>query len=370
MPRVSTLLTAIVVSGAVAAMYWPRQQAEVAATPDRRAAPTGVVVTLAATRTFTDRIEALATTLANESVTITADADGRIERIHFADGDVVEAGALLVTLDSDKERAQVNAARVNLDTQRTQYQRLLDLVERRSAAPTDLDAQTNAVKQAEADLEVARVNLADRRIVAPFAGKLGIRRVSRGALVTRDTEIVTLDDLDVIKLSFSVPELFFESVRPGLDVRAHSAAYPERPMHGEVITIGSRVDPVTRTFEVRARLPNDRGLLRPGMLMTVELLLPSRESLAVPEESLLAQGERQFVLRVGEDGTVQRVPVAIGARRPGLAEVLSGLSAGDRVVAEGITRVRPGAAVTVLETRELATLSDAAPGAPQRTGGG
>lgn len=370
MPRVSTLLTALVVTGAVAAMYWPRQQAEVAAAPDRPAAPTRVVVTLASARTFTDRIEALATTLANESVTITADAAGRIERIRFQDGDTVKAGQLLVTLDSDKEQAQVNAAQVNLDTQRTQYRRLLDLVKRKSAAPTDLDAQTNAVKQAEADLQVARVNLADRRIVAPFAGKLGIRRISQGALVNRDTEIVTLDDLDVVKLAFSVPEIFFEAVRTGLDVHAHSAAYPGQPMRGAVTAVGSRVDPVTRTFEVRAVLPNEQGLLRPGMLMTVELLLPPRESLAVPEESLLAQDQRHFVLRVGDDDKVQRVQVEVGARRPGVAEIRSGLAAGDRVVVEGVTRVRPGATVEVVQTRDVAAAADPTSAAPHHARGG
>lgn len=370
MPRVSTLLTAVLVTGAVAAMYWPRQPAEVAAAPDRPQAPTGVVVTLASARTFTDRIEALATTLANESVTISADAAGRIERIHFADGDTVKSGQLLVTLDSDKEQAQVNAARVNLETQRTQYRRLLDLVNRKSAAPTDLDAQTNAVKQAEADMEVARVNLADRRIVAPFAGKLGIRRVSQGALVNRDTEIVTLDDLDTVKLAFSVPEISFESVRVGLDVQAHSAAYPGQPMRGEVTAIGSRVDPVTRTFEVRAMLPNKQALLRPGMLMTVELLLPPRESLAVPEESLLAQDQRHFVLRVGADDKVQRVRVEIGARRPGVAEIRSGLSPGDRVVVEGITRVRPGATVKVVDTRGVAAAADQTPATSRTVRGG
>lgn len=354
MPRPFTLLAAVLACAGLAAMYWPREQPAQATGAQGRGGATEVVVSVAERRTFTDRIEALANALANEAVVITADTDGRVEQIHFEEGQQVAAGALLVTLDSDKERAQLNAARVNLDTQRTQYRRLLDLVKRNSAAQTDLDTQTNLVKQAEADLEVAQANLADRRILAPFAGKLGIRRLSRGALVNRDTEIVTLDDLAVMKLAFSVPERYFGHVRDGLVVEVQSAAYPGLSMQGRVTTVGSRVDPVTRTFEVRARLPNPDGRLRPGMLMTVALLLPERESVAVAEESLVALEQRQFVFRVDAEDKAQRVAVTLGARRPGLAEVLAGIEAGDRVIVEGTTRVRAGGEVKVIETRALA----------------
>lgn len=316
----------------------------------RAAKPTPVVVTTVGVRMFADKIEALGTALAYESVVITAEVTGRVVKINFTDGDRVDQGDVLVELDNDEEAAALAAAEANLATQETQNKRLQDLVRKRSASQTALDEQANLLKQAVANLAIARARLRKRSIKTPFAGQLGIRQVSLGALVGPGDEIVTLDDLSRIKLDFSVPEIALSSLQRGAGIEASSAAYPQRTFGGEVTTVSTRVDPVTRTVIVRAELPNDAALLKPGMLLTVDLASNRARSLAVPEASLVPLEDKQFVYRIVDGNTVERVAVAIGRRQPGIVEVLTGLRAGDQVITEGTTRVAPNAEVTIVDS--------------------
>lgn len=348
---VSILLILIIASVAAVQVLRAPKKAEVATT-QRTTEITPVVVAEVIPGIFSDRIEALGTTAANESVVITADVMGRVVSINFSDGERVKKGNTLVVLDSDEEKASMLAAEVNLTTQKTQHKRLEELIRQKSAAQTTLDEQTNSMKRADADLEIARVHMQDRTVQAPFSGQLGIRRVSLGALINPGDEIVTLDDLSLIKLDFSVPETVLSSLEPGLDIQAASVAYPDQPFTGKVTTIDTRIDPVTRTVVVRAELPNTNGLLKPGMLLTVDLKSNSRESLQIPEESLLPLNNKQFVYLVNEDSRVRQVEVKIGRRQPGVVEILDGLTAGDRVVTEGTTRVTPDSQVQIVRSSD------------------
>ncbi len=311
----------------------------------RGGAPVAVVAAAARTDVFVERIEALGTTSANESVEVTAETTGRVQSINFNDGDVVESGAVLVQLESRQPQARLVAAQANLKTQRAQLARLRNLAKKNSIAETTLDEQSNLLQAAEAQFEIARVDLANRTVVAPFSGQLGIRQVGRGALISPGDVIVTLDDLSTIKLDFSVPETYLSALRTGLELETRSAAYDGRSFPGVVTVTAARVDPVTRTVSVRAELPNPEGLLRPGMLMTVDLIRDRSQSLMVPEESVFPVGAQQFVYRIDDQDSVSRVPIETGRRRPGEVEVLDGLAPGDRVVIEGITRIRPGMTV-------------------------
>jgi membrane fusion protein (multidrug efflux system) len=193
--------------------------------------------------------------------------------------------------------------------------------------------------------------LADRVVKAPFDGVVGLRNVSRGALVEPGDLITTLDDDSVMKLDFTVPSVFLAQLEPGLKIEARARPYGERVFDGVVRGVDSRIDPVTRSVQVRALLPNPARVLRPGLLMRVELLIDPRDAVVVPEAALLHQGQDHFVLRlVDADGapTVERRQVEIGARKPGVVEIRSGLSAGDQVVTEGQEKARPGQPVRVL----------------------
>ncbi len=348
-----SLAIAVLVLGAIGVgMLLPNGAREAGSTPQPRRTPdlaTPVVVAPVVDTLMADRIEALGTTRANESVVVTADVMGRIEQVNFRDGMRVRQGANLIVLDYEEERAELAAARANLETQQTKHKRLLQLVAQQSAARVELDEQINRLKAAQATLQIAQARFDDRTIQAPFTGFVGIRDVSPGALVSPGTQIATLDDLSVIKLDFSVPEVFLGSLRRGLDIVATSVAFPERKFRGEVTTIDSRVDPVTRAVMVRAELPNDAGLLKPGMLINVNLIANRAKTLVVPEESLVPEDDNQYVYVVDEQGQAQRVEVEIGRRRPGLVEIISGLQAGDQVVTEGVDNISTDAQLRIVQ---------------------
>jgi membrane fusion protein (multidrug efflux system) len=307
-----------------------------------------VVVAVVEEDEFLSSLEAVGTTRANESVRLTASITETVDRVFFEDGQEVKAGALLVQLRDEQQQAELREAEVNLAQQRREYERLRGLIAQKAIAQSQLDEQSSRLDAAQAQLAAARARINERRINAPFSGVLGLRQVSPGALVEPGDLIATLEDLSTVKLEFSVPETFLGTLRPGQRVLARSVAFPERPFEGAVTGIDSRVDPVTRAVAVRAAIPNPELVLRPGMLMTVELIKDLRRSLAIPESALVPVGTQQFVFTVDAEDKVARVPVAIGRRRAGDVEILEGLTAGDRVVTEGTLRVRPGTQVRIV----------------------
>ncbi|MDG2242400.1 MAG: efflux RND transporter periplasmic adaptor subunit [Rhodospirillaceae bacterium] len=302
---------------------------------------------------FVDRLEAIGTLQANESIFVTARTQGIVEKINFSDGGAVEEGTALVHFDEDEERARLQVELANLEEQRKQFERIAGLARANATSEARFDEQQAAVKKAEANVAAARARLSDYTIRAPFAGRLGTRRISVGALVTPGTVITTLDDLSIVKLDFSVPETFLSTLSVGLDIEATTAAYSDEVFKGQVISIDTRVNPTTRSVDIRAEILNDDRRLRPGMLMVVDLIKDRRESLMIAEESLVPSENQQFVFVVSNDNRVERVPVTIGRRRPGSVEVLEGLELGDLVVTEGNTSLTSGNSVRILNESDV-----------------
>jgi membrane fusion protein (multidrug efflux system) len=311
--------------------------------------PVGVIVAVARLDHFVDRIEALGTLRANESVTLTATVTDTVSALHFDDGDRVDTGELLAEMTSAEEHAQLEEARATVDEAERQYRRVKSLAAQGTASKSLLDEQKREMEISRARLAAIESRLADRLIKAPFAGVVGLRSLSVGALVEPGDVITTLDDDSVMKLEFSVPTTFLDVLQPGLGVEVRARAFGDRVFTGAVKAVDSRVDPDTRSVRVRALVANPDRTLKPGMLMRVDLLKKPRESLVIPEEALIAQGTTQSVLRVDETGepSVQRREVVIGGRRPGEVEILEGLAPGDRVVTHGTLSVRPGQRVFI-----------------------
>ncbi len=311
--------------------------------------PPPVLVTVAEVerRLISDQIEAIGTLIANESVTITAQVTERVSRIHFNDGDYVEAGHILVELTSTEESAQLTEARVNLQESERQLRRLETLGRNVASAQQIDDARAQfEANQARYDAVVARM---DRRLIrAPFSGLLGFRRISLGSLVSPGTEITTLDDISVMKLDFTVPETYLSGISLGNEVVAISPAWPDSRFRGQVEAIGSRVDPVSRSVTARAVLANEERELRPGMLMTVQLTGRERLATLIPEASLLQTGLESFVYVVDENNRVARRDVSVLQRRAGQVVIGSGLEQGERVVVDGVSMVSPGRQVEIL----------------------
>jgi len=301
-----------------------------------------VVVATARREPFADRVEALGTTRANDSVDVTASVTEKVVEIRFDDGDAVREGDVLVVLDRSEEEAALSAAQAVHREKRLAFERIERLQSQQVAAQAELDLRRAEFQTAQAEIEVVRAQIGNRTVRAPFDGVVGLRDVSVGALVRPGDVITTLDDVSVMKLDFSVPTVHLEALRPGLAVTARSPALPERRFSGEVSTVATQVDPVTRTVAVRALLPNPDGALRPGLLMEVELDKSPRQALIVPEEALIPRGQRTRVMVVDAEERVALRDVETGSRRPGEVEILAGLADGERVVTEGHMRLRPG----------------------------
>lgn len=302
-----------------------------------------------------DRVQALGTAKANESVTVTAKVSETVQKVNFDSGDFVEAGQVLVDLTGQVQLAGLDEARAAFKEAEQQLKRGEELASRNLIPGSQLDSQRATRDAARARMDQVRAQLSDRVITAPFNGVLGLRQVSPGSLVTPGTTIATLDDISIIKLDFSVPETLITALATGQAVTARSAAFPGEDFEGVLRTIDSRVDPVTRSVQVRAELPNGERKLRPGMLLTVEVRRAPRTALALPELALLQIGRNSFVYRVAADGAVSQVPVKIGARERGRVEVLEGVQAGERIVVEGTVKLRAGAKVVEADPPPAAT---------------
>jgi len=300
-----------------------------------------------ASKPWRDAIDALGTAHANESVTITAKVTETVVRVNFTDGQEVAAGAVLVDLSGRAEIAALAEAQAAFDEASRLYQRQQTLAKAQTVSAAMLDQQRAARDTAKARTDAIRARLGDRVITAPFAGRLGFRQVSPGALVTPGTVITTLDDVDPINLDFTLPERFLAALEPGQTITAHSEAFPGESFDGVVTAIDPRIDVATRALIVRAQVPNPERRLKPGLLMTLTVEANPRQSLVVPEIAVQAIGERSFVYRVDGEGRAQQVFVRLGGRRAGEVEVLDGLSAGDQIVTDGLVRVRPGVALKV-----------------------
>jgi membrane fusion protein, multidrug efflux system len=303
-------------------------------------------VTLAAVRSerVSQKLEALGNARANESVDISTKSSNVVTAVTFRDGERVKRGQVLVQLDNAQARADVAEAQAALTESESQYNRSRELLNTQALSKSSFDQLVATLAANRARLAAAQARLEDTVIRAPFSGRVGLRRVSVGTLISPGDVITTLDDTSVIKLDFSVPENFLASLREGLSIRATAPAFPGRSFAGSVSSIDSRVDMNTRSVTVRALLANEDGALKPGMFLNVSLANDEREALVIPEEALTPEAERQYVFVVSE-GKVSRREVRIGVRRPGSVEVLAGLSAGERVIVEGTQKVREGASV-------------------------
>lgn len=301
--------------------------------------------------TWSDPLEALGTLRADESVTLSATVTETIADINFQDGEQVERGRLLIRLEDAEEQAQLRAAQAISDERRNALDRATQLQQRNLAPRADVEDTQARLRQAEADAQALEARLANYRLHAPFSGRVGFRNVSVGTLVTPGMDLVTLDKLDVMKLDFTVPEVFLGRLSNGLKLSATTAAFPDEVFNGEIASIGTRIDPVSRSVSVRAELANPGMRLRPGMLMEVIVQQRLRDTLVLPESAIEPSGNRHFVMLIhqqDEEARLERHEVSIGERRHGEVEILEGIEAGDLVVIHGLQLARDGQAVRLL----------------------
>jgi membrane fusion protein, multidrug efflux system len=295
-----------------------------------------------------DNVSAVGSLLAEESVVIRPEIDGRIVGLHFQEGQAVTAGTKLVTIDSTEYEAQAAAQRADLKTEEQRLVRTKELYEQKFISKDALDAQVGNVARLKAHVEEAESRTAKTVIRAPFSGILGLRQVSPGAYVKAGSDIVRLENVSSIKVDFSIPETYLAKVRPNQEIVVKLDAYPDDEFKGRVYAVEPVVDERTRTIAMRARIPNKGFKLKPGMFVRVAVTLDSRpNAVVVPEQAIWPQGKDSYVFRV-VDGKAALTKVEIGNRAPGSVEILKGLAANDVVVTDGQIKLKDGAPVSVI----------------------
>jgi len=308
-----------------------------------------VVATAASLQNLALEVEALGTARASESVDVTAKVSNLVTAIRFTEGQQVPKGEVLVELDGEQARADLAVANAALTESASQVKRSRELYATKVLSDQQIE-QIEATHSAnQARVASARSRLSDTVIRAPFGGRVGLRRVSVGGLVAPGTVITTLDDTSSIKLDFTVPERVVAAMRAGLEIEATSVAYPGQTFSGRVASVDSRVDPSTRSVIVRAIVPNEQGLLKPGMFMNVRISRGAADVLVVPEEALVPEQGDVFVYVV-QDGKASKRKIQTGQRTIGSVQVTDGLQVGEMVVTEGTQKLRDGASVTLVES--------------------
>ena len=313
-----------------------------------QAAPVVVETQAVSVRVLDDDVSAVGSLVSNESVVLRPEVSGRIEAIHFRDGEPVRRGEVLVELDAAVQRAELQQARANLTLAEADFSRTQDLFGRKFVSRSSLDDARAKLEVARAGVALAQARLARMQIRAPFDGVVGIRSVSPGDFVKDGDVLINLEDIATLKLDFRLPELYLDRVRPGQTLELSSDVLPGERFAATVEAIDPLVDAEGRAVRLRASLPNPDMRLRPGVFVRVRLILAERGEVAmVPEAALVpAPGDVQFVYRVA-DGKVQRVNVRTGQRRDAMVEIVDGLQPGMVVVTAGQLKLRDGAEVKV-----------------------
>lgn len=284
-----------------------------------------------------------------DGIVISSKASGIVTEIAFQSGSEVVAGQVLLRLDSAREAAAAREARGEFDKAAKELSNRKPLLDRNLVSQDEIDRLAAEVSAKQGALELAEATLADRTVLAPFSGSIGIRRIGVGSLIAPGTPVAPLARLDPMQVAFAVPEVHFAALKPGLAVRASTPAWPGRVFTGTVTAIDPGADERSRGIGAIAVMPNPDRALRPGMALTVELVAERIEqAVVVPEAALVMQGTTVFVWRIVEGKSV-RTKVETGVRMPGAVQIVTGLEAGAQVVVQGLQSVRDGQPVRLRE---------------------
>lgn len=324
--------------------------------------------------TMRDDAEAVGSLRSRRSVVLRPEISGRITQLNFSDGQRVRKGQLLVQLDDQLPRSQVQQSRAELSIARANHKRNQVLVAQGFISQRSVDESAANLEVAEAKLALAEATAQRLRIVAPFDGIAGIRGVNVGDYLKDGADIVNVEDLDVVYVDFRLPERLQNKVKTGQTARVAFDALPGVQYSAVVLAINPQIDADGRSLAVRGCIDNRRLQLRPGMFARVTAVFGERsDATVVPEEAIVPDGAAPYVLRVvagPEEGSqvAKRTPVRLGARTPGFVEVVEGLAPGDVVVTAGQQRLqRDGMAVRVVELGQPSAGRSAAGAEPPAT---
>src|SRR5213083_210398 len=330
--------------------------------------PVQVITVEARRQTVWESLSSPGTIAANEQVEIKAETDGIVQEINFAEGERVEKGRMLVKLDETKLAASVAEAEANLKMSQANYDRAQHLVHDKLISQQEFEPTASIFAVNRAGLDLKKRDLKDARVYAPFAGIVGARQISPGQVITRNTALTWLVDLDTVKAEVKVPERHLRQLKLGQAMEFTVAAFPGEKFRGEVYFISPQIDEGTRTALVKARIPNSDAKLRGGMFAGLDLRLQLRDAaIVIPEPALMSNGDTFSVFVIDEKSSAQVRLVQVGLRLAGKAEIVKGLNPGEMVVVEGTQKLRPGAPVKLAPAEATAPYLDSEKEKPDGT---
>jgi membrane fusion protein (multidrug efflux system) len=330
--------------------------------------PATVSATEVRRETWADDLMAVGTLRAVAGTDVTTEASGIVDGIEFESGDQVAAGAVLVTLVTSTDRAQLAALEAQQRLAEQELERVQQLYERRVSSKSDLDRADAQAASAKANVEAQRAKVEQKVIRAPFAGVLGIRKVDIGQYLSAGNPIVTLTALDRIYVDFTLPQQHLADVAEGQAVDVILEAFGDRRFVGQITAIEPQVDVATRNFTARATLVNDDHELRPGMFARVEIALGNPEDVIVVPQTAVSfnpYGDSVWIITEAAEGgglTAQRRVVRTGRRQGDLVAIADGVDVGEQVATSGLLKLRNGS--TVIINNDVQPSAELAPTPP------
>jgi membrane fusion protein (multidrug efflux system) len=318
----------------------------------------------AESRPWQSRLPAIGSLKAFQGIDLTVEVAGTVQQVLFKSGEQVSLQQPLIQMDSDVEQASLATAQAELGLAKVEYERGRSLVNRQSISKSEFDRLSANLQKANASVAQLQAQLAKKRILAPFAGTIGIRQVDVGDYLASGTTIATLQDLSKLFVDFYLPEQAVPQLAIGERVRFSVAAYPNDVFEGEIAAINPKVEDTTRNVQVRAMLANPDNKLLPGMFANLEVLLPGEQAVVVVPETAITYtlyGNSVYVIGAQNDDNGQAVTdehgqpklvverrfVDTGERRDGQVVIRKGLQAGEQVVSAGQLKLDNGAYVRI-----------------------
>ncbi|MBL4720440.1 MAG: efflux RND transporter periplasmic adaptor subunit [Alphaproteobacteria bacterium] len=341
--RIGTQIVSLLVIGALVAGGWSwfsDLDSGAAAKKPRRAETRLAIIEPVTLSTDSYTIRAIGTGKALHSASLYASVSGEVVAIAFKAQQTVKSGQVLLRLDDVDQQLAVRLAKIEADEAARQARRLESL-KSGVVARARLETARASLESARVRLARAKATLKDRTVFAPFTGIIGLSDVHKGDRITPDTLITTLDDRSALLVEFAVSEDAVVHIKPGGVVSLTAWALPDRTFEGVIAAMGSRIDPVSRTLTVRARISNPDEALRPGASFSAAISIKGKRLPSIREVAVLWSRDGAFVWRV-RNGAAEKVFVKVVRRDEGNVLVDGPLEEGDRIVVEGVQGLRPG----------------------------
>lgn len=349
---VKRIITAAIIIIALGALAYPKVVPLFSESEDGpqqgQQAPLQVDVTIVQPQQAQDKIFTTGTVLANEEIELRSEISGKLTEIYLKEGQKVKKEELLLKVNDRELKAQLQRAQYRLDLATEQEQRQKKLLEKGGISQENYDATLNEVNVLKSEIELIKAQIEKTEIRAPFAGIVGLKYVSEGSYISPNTRIASLQNINPVKIDFSVPERYVSRVKEG-DSITYTVQGTDKEFEGEIYAIEPKIESQTRTLQIRALSDNTEGFLVPGAFADLELILRTiDDALMIPSISLVPelQGQKVYLYKSGK---VMQQRVEAGIRTEDKVQITQGIQPGDTVLTTGFLQVRDGMPVEINE---------------------